>query len=121
MIAALTLQGKVIAAVIAVAIIGTTITLTVNKIKHDAYQNGVEACQAKAQEALDKANEANAKATSELQSDLDDYAKRYETLANQRRDREQVIVERIEEKLLTEENCQITPELLILRNRIRAQ
>lgn len=122
----MTLPGPLIAykigalALIAVA----TFLLVTNHLRHvraEGYQAGVEACQADGQKALTKANEANAKASTDLQATIDDQARRIAQLSVQRQAREQVIVTRIEEALPAQPNCQITPELLTLRNQIRSQ
>lgn len=121
MIDALTLQGKLlVAAILAIVLISAGV-LTINKIKSDAYTKGRADCQAEAADALAKANEANAKTTQKLEADLADAGRRYDDLAARRRDREQVIVREVEQALTAQPNCQITPEILALRNRIRNQ
>lgn len=121
MISALTLQGKLLVAAILVIILITGGALTINKIKSDAYAKGRADCQAQAVEALAKANEANAKTTQKLEADLADAGRRYDDLAARRRDREQVIVREVEQALVGAPNCEITPEVLALRNAIRNQ
>ena len=117
----LTLQGKLlVAAILAIALI-TGGFLTINKIKADAYTKGRADCQAQAAEVLRTVNEANAKTTQKLEADLADAGRRYDDLAARRRDREQVIVREVEQALPAQPNCEITPEILALRNRIRNQ
>lgn len=121
MIGALTLKGQIIVGVIAATILITGAGFGVHKLRSDAFKAGVASEQAASRKALDKANEANAKKTVELQASIDDWSERYAKLSARRQEREAVIVTQIEEKLVTEQNCQITPELLAIRNRLRTQ
>lgn len=116
----ITLKSKLIIGAIVLTI--TTGVLTVNKLRTDAFNAGVEACQADAQKALQKAQEANDAQSAGLRATITDYAAKIEKLSNQRQQREQIVVTKIEEVLIDHQpNCEITPELIALRNSIRAQ
>lgn len=117
----LTLQGKLLVAAILVIFIVGGSALIGRSIFDNGYKAGVASSEATHQAALRKVNEANTKTTQKLEADLADAGRRYDDLAARRRDREQVIVREVEQKLVTEENCQITPDLLTLRNKIRQQ
>ena len=122
----MTLPGPLILYKIgAIALVLTVVAILannkLNEIKREAYDQGVTACQAQAQEALRKVNAANANTTQKLEADLADAGRRYDDLAARRRDREQVIVREVEQALPAQPNCEITPEILALRNRIRNQ
>ncbi|MFZ4165280.1 hypothetical protein [Brevundimonas sp. NPDC058933] len=117
----MTLQGKLLVAAILAIILIATGVLTINKIRSDAYQAGQQSERQVHADALAKVNEANAKTTQKLEADLADAGRRYDDLAARRRDREQVIVREVEQALPAQPNCEITPEILALRNRIRNQ
>ena len=117
----LTLKSKLIVGAIVLTIVATTGVLTVNRIKADAFKAGQVSERQLHAEALQKAQEANDAQTAGLRTTITDYAARIDVLSHQRRDREQVIVTKIEERLVDQPNCQITPDLLALRNQIRTQ
>lgn len=121
MIGALTLKGQIIVGVIAATILITGAGFGVHKLRSDAFKAGVASEQAASRKALDKANEANAKVTSGLRETMAAQAARIALLNDQRKGREQVIVTRVEEALPAQPNCEITPEIVALRNQIRNQ
>lgn len=117
----LTLQGKLLAAAILVILVVGGSALIGRSIFDNGFKDGVASSEATHQAALAKVNEANAKTTQKLEADLADAGRRYDDLAARRRDREQVIVREVEQALVDAPNCQITPEVLALRNAIRNQ
>lgn len=117
----LTLKAKLIVGAIVLTIITTTGVLTVNRIKADAFKAGQTSERQLHEKALQKAQEANDAQTAGLRATIIDYAARIDVLSHQRRDREQVVVTKIEERLVDQPNCDITPEIIALRNEIRNQ
>lgn len=117
----LTLKAKLIIGAVVFTLLTTTAVVTVNRIKSDAFKAGVAACEQSHTDALNEANAANRKREAELQSTIDDYARRIAAQSNQRRQREQIVVTKIEERLVETPNCQIDPAIIEMRNQLRQQ
>ena len=116
----LTLKAKLIIGAIVLTIITTTAVMTVNRIKADAFKQGQASERQLHAKALAKAEEINRTKTLTLERQIDDYARQVERLSNQRREREQVVVTKIKERLVEQPNCQIDPQIIALRNQVRA-
>lgn len=109
----------IIGAIIVMAVLGL-VTMKVNQMKATAYQAGVAACQETARQAVDKANAENLEATKALDDEINQYAIRLDAALADRRDRQTVVVNRVEERLASQPNCEVDPSIIALRNEARA-
>lgn len=107
------------ALIIAIIVAVVAFRAWINDVKADAFRNGEAASELRHQKALDQANARNRERERQLQNDLNDFGKRFEALATERHEREQTIVNRIEERIVAQENCEIDPEIIRMRNEIR--
>lgn len=89
-------------------------------VRADAYRDGEQAAEQRHQQALNRANAANRQRERKLESDLNDFGRRFETLAGERHQREEVIVTRMNERIDQVEDCAIDPEIIKMRNEMRS-
>lgn len=120
MIGLIPLPYRVMAVVAVVAIILAGAGLAIHDMKTRAYRAGVVATELTYERALSEANAANRQREDELRQDITLYADRVAELSAARRSREAPIVSEIEGRLDAQADCPIDPEIIRLRNELRA-
>jgi hypothetical protein len=109
----------IVGGIIGAILIGT-VAFTIHDIKTKAFNAGVASSEQLHQKALDAANAANRQKETELQADINDYAKQFESLSAVRHQSEAKVATQIEAKIAATPNCDVDPEIISLRNAVRA-
>lgn len=92
----------------------------IRDIKSDAFDAGRAHEQAIQAQIIAGIRQKNHEETLRLREEFQGYERMIKRLREQRRTTEQIIVERIEERLVEVENCSIDPALIAMRNEVRA-
>ncbi|GAA0767025.1 hypothetical protein [Brevundimonas olei] len=115
-----TTKAKLIGLVAAAVILGAGQGLWLKSTYNAGFEAGVATEGQKHEKALSDAQKANEKASAELRAALVTYAENYERLRIQRVAGETKVIERLSERLVEHPNCQIDPDVIALRNEVRA-
>lgn len=111
-------QALIVLAIVAALAVGGW--FYIRDVKSDAFEAGRAHEQAIQAQIILKIRQENQAETLRLREEFRGYERMIKRLRDQRRATEQVIVERIKEKLVEVENCSIDPSLIAMRNEVRA-